>query len=584
MPERIKGWVEPIAFYTKDATETGVFPDTPVLMLPVTYDTLPFLRGAGAFWMERNVWNGTELEIDSAIETMARQLGATALAPNWVEDTEFRINELGELEFRLLIDGVWSEWEVIGNVEGPAGPTGPEGPQGPAGDDGWVHVGFYMITAQQPIPNELHLYRQWYCRESATTNEFIPEGDNILFSVIELPEGPQGETGATGSPGAYFAITSTNPVPNVAYFWRQLMVWDGTEYVPYGENAQFGGVTAPEGPQGETGPQGPTGATGPQGETGPQGPAGEAFSGMVEPFEFQDNEFQRLSFLARQLTEKKIEQQIFHWAKIAQFFDLLSFAAAYKDNVYESPGDIITSGFLDWANSEVGRNEAAEYFYCAFMPYRYMDDASLAAFHAAYGSTDWSIQYANGDYAEMVTNWVANRLHPDYNAARYDMGIILGQYYYDPNFDYTSLPCTPYLGTWQRVYDFRIDQQGWSVNFASYGEYVAGEGWKGHYRTPSGGAGYYTLVDLNPSGTTTITYAEFYIATLNSFGSYTSRGAYMGNHTGNLFGPDYDTGSLVVHTWSGTSTSNRFFVQLNQVTDANSRIVRVNLAGTGTPP
>jgi hypothetical protein len=58
----------------------------------------------------------------------------------------------------------------------------------------------------------------------------------------------------------------------------------------------------------------------------------------------------------------------------------------------------------------------------------------------------------------------------------------------------------------------------------------------------------------------------------------------MGNHTGNLFGPDYDTGSLVVHTWSGTSTSNRFFVQLNQVTDANSRIVRVNLAGTGTPP
>lgn len=572
----------PIVFQTHSANKLGGF-NPPFLYLPVLYETLPFLRGAGAAWMEENVWEGTEQEIELALDTMARQLGATAIEmTSGIEQVEIDIVD-GELLYRVMIDGVWSEWLSAGMVPaGEQGPPGDDGAQGPPGEDGWVHVGFYMPYLVNTVdPTKASLFLQWYCRVDATSNSFLPEGEPYYHSDIDLPIGPQGEQGDDGIPGPYFAITSTNPVPEVAYFWRQLMVWNGTEYEEFGEPAQFGGIIAPEGPQGPPGEAGPPGIPGDDGEQGPPGEAGSGFSGMVEPLAQDTTEFVKLSFLARQLTEKKIEQQLFHWIKTAQLFDLISFAAAYKDQVYTSPGDILTGGFVDWAQSEVGRTEAAQAFYCAFLPYRDMSDFSLNAFHNEYGSTDWSIQYALGDYAGMVVNWVANRLHPDYDQARYDMGIILGQYYYDEDFDYSSLPCTPDIGTWSRSYDLTADDHGFYI-MHSRGGWVSGEGF-----APSFEAGGYWIYPTKAVPVNClVTHITAYWTNVDQ-GTNINRGFILHRDGTNLEVDTTTQGALVIKQYNtsgqigGSSGSTWFGLWANYFEDADMRLIRVDVSGNG---
>lgn len=459
MPNRIPGWIAPIGFFQKPAGFLGGF-NPPFLFLPVTHETLPFLRGAGAHWMEPKVWEGTEEEIAIALETMARQLGADAIMPEWVEAVEFRIvEETGMLEYRYSINGVWSEWLNLGDVTGEPGAPGEQGPQGEPGPQGWVHVGFYLMGMQNTEnPAIAEITRQWYCRDGAESNTFYPEGPLEVIGTIQLNPGPQGEQGQTGD---MYVITSSNPVPNVAYFFRERVDYLGNSYNLPGEPQQFGGIIAPEGPPGPQGEQGPPGQQGEQGPPGPPGPAGAgASSQVVWPVSVSD-EFTRLSFLARQLSERKIEQQLFHWIGASVFLDTIATLVTIKDQIIPGPGGPIATGFIEWANSEPGRNEAAELLYCSLIPYRDFSDASLSAFYNTYGNYDWSLDYLNGDYAEMVRNWVANWIHPDYAMARWDMGIILANYYYDPAFDYTSLPCTPVIGNVQTVYDFTEAWYGW---------------------------------------------------------------------------------------------------------------------------
>lgn len=582
MPDKIKGWVEPIAFYQKEADDVGDFPESPTLLLPVTYDTLPFLRGAGAFWMEQSVWQGTQEEIDAAIETMARQLGATAIMPEWVEEIQFRITEAGSLEARARINDVWGEWLDIGPVVGPEGPEGPEGPQG------WVHVGFYLLGMQETEdPAVAELTRQWYCRDGAEVNTFTPEGPLEVIGTIALNPGPQGEQGEQGYPGPYYEITATNPVPNVAYFWRQLKIWDGTEYVDYGANSQFGGVIAPQGEQGEQGEPGPPGATGPEGPEGPQGPEGPAGTGIVtgltRPVADAD-EFKRLSWLARQLVDKKIDSQLWHWRKIDWLLDGLAFATTIKEQDIGDPGSLVLDGFIDWAATETGRTDAAELLYCSLIPYRYLDDVSLATFYSQYGDYDWSFDYLAGNYEEMVRNWVANLIHPDYIRFRLDAGMIYHEYEYNPLFDYTSLPCTPTIGGWSKTYNLNVAASPWyEPSGFDWGQWVDGVGWQAAL---SGGV-YWAGIFLDiPSGTS-ITYVETLISNLGGFDGGTDWGMYVAMNGVLGRTEPSQTGALVTTTQNVSYNGpGQLLVALQRMTPYNSTvpaIVRVSISGNGTP-
>lgn len=124
-----------------------------------------------------------------------------------------------------LIDGdlwVWADtdWENVGNIQGPQGATGATGPQGPQGIQG-------ETGAQGPQGIQ------------GATGPTGPQG----------PQGIQGDTGQTGPQG------------------------------PQGET----GPQGPQGIQGIQGETGPTGATGATGATGPAGP-GLPVGGAVGQF------------------------------------------------------------------------------------------------------------------------------------------------------------------------------------------------------------------------------------------------------------------------------------------------------------
>lgn len=596
MPTPIDGWREPIAFYKRLPVELGEFVP-PFLYLPVTHKTLPFLRGAGAGWMNENAWEGTQEEIDGALQAMALQLGADALEAtvSGIEQVEIDIVD-GELLYRVMINGVWGDWQSAGIVPaGEQGPPGNDGEQGPPGEDGWVHVGFYMpYLVNTPDPTKASLFLQWYCRVDATSNSFLPEGDPYYHSDIDLPIGPQGVPGDDGAPGPYFQITSSNPVPEVAYFFRQLMVWNGTEYEPFGEPAQFGGIIAPEGPQGPQGEAGPPGATGPEGPAGPAGPAGSGLTGTVVWPASHTTEFTKLSFLARELVDQTLEKQLFHWTGAAVVLDALMSMVTIKDVVIPGPGGAISSGFISWAQSEVGRTEAAELLYCSLIPYRDMSDFSLAAFRDAYGNYDWSLDYFAGNYAEMTRNWVANWMHPDYAKARWDMGIILGGYYYDEDFDYSSLPCTPDIGEWSRSYDLTVDDHGWRKRplWGGYGdvfgEWVDGKGFVGKYR-PAGGDfgtdGWHGACEiLIPSGCTVTHITAYVTSCYHNSNQY--RGRFFYHQGENIFSSSLamTEGDIVGHSFNFPFSPSGYMGYMFQYGDnENMAIARIDVSGNGTP-
>jgi hypothetical protein len=145
-----------------------------------------------------------------------------------------------------LIDGdlwVWADtdWENVGNIQGPQGATGAQGPEGPQGVQG--ETGAQGIQGIQGATGATG--PQGAQGVKGDTGETGPQG----IQGETGPQGPQGIKGDTGNTGATGATGATGPQ----------------------------GETGPQGPQGiqgvkgDTGNTGATGATGPQGETGPQG-------------------------------------------------------------------------------------------------------------------------------------------------------------------------------------------------------------------------------------------------------------------------------------------------------------------------
>lgn len=232
---------------------------------------------------------------------------------------------------------VWtgSNWDNVGNIQGPAGPsgptgplgvtgpTGPSGPTGPQGESG--PRGFQGFTGAQGTTGPTGPQGPAGATGAGVTGATGPQGATGATgpqgqtgpagatgadSTVPGPSGATGPTGPQGTPGgtadyvglwATSTSYSTNDVvthngssyyatddhtsgastePGVGAVWTtvwQLAAASGEQGATGAQGTQ--GATGPQGstgPRGFTGPQGPTGvgATGPQGTTGPTGPGG----------------------------------------------------------------------------------------------------------------------------------------------------------------------------------------------------------------------------------------------------------------------------------------------------------------------
>jgi hypothetical protein len=175
-----------------------------------------------------------------------------------------------------LIDGdlwVWvdTEWENVGNIQGPQGEAGAQGPQGPQGIQG--EAGPQGIQGIQGAPGATG--PQGVQGVKGDTGDAGPQGiqGEIGPQGPEGPQGAQGIKGDTGDTGPQGIQGETGPQGPQG---PQGVKGDTGDTGPTGATGATG-ATGPQGPQGikgdtgDTGATGATGATGPQGETGPQG-------------------------------------------------------------------------------------------------------------------------------------------------------------------------------------------------------------------------------------------------------------------------------------------------------------------------
>jgi hypothetical protein len=196
-----------------------------------------------------------------------------------------------------LINGdlwVWNgtEWENVGNIQGPQGVQGPAGPAGPAGPDGPQGAKGDTGAAGVQGPAGADSTVPGPTGAQGPAGSQGPKGDAGPAGPAG-PDGPQGPAGtgvtivgsvndpselpATGVPGESWLIDG------------DLWVWNGTAWENVGNIQGPAGVQGPAGPQGNPGPQGDAGPQGPagaastvpgpagaQGPAGPEGPAGAA--------------------------------------------------------------------------------------------------------------------------------------------------------------------------------------------------------------------------------------------------------------------------------------------------------------------
>jgi hypothetical protein len=224
---------------------------------------------------------------------------------------------------------IWdgTDWNNVGQIQGPTGPTGPTGvrgddstvpgptgPTGPTGATGTAGLGYAGITftlssyssstASGTVNKVDALVVGSPIRIISPSNPLV-YADGIVFSItgtsvditvlfdntdgtlasITSPmpvsiNGTRGVTGPTGATGATGPIRSTDisttppSSPMAGDLWYnsetgQTFVYYDSYWV---ENVS--GIAGPEGPIGPTGPTGATGDTGPTGNTGDTGPTG----------------------------------------------------------------------------------------------------------------------------------------------------------------------------------------------------------------------------------------------------------------------------------------------------------------------
>lgn len=408
--------------------------------------------------------------------------------------------------------------------------------------DGWVQVGFFQPYLIDNEDGTITLWRQWYCRVGADSNLFLPEGEPESMGSAVLPPGPRGPVG-----GHYF-IQSENPADHVAEFYRQFRVWDEVEeeWVNVGEPELFGGVVAPAGPEGRVGDyylptadnpdantirfyrqrrHGVTGAAlgdpeiigsaiavqGPPGEPGPVGPPG-SYTGITPQYGWQSvSEWQRLGFLSEKfigwVSETIVNGQEFRAQEQAGVLLSAAVATAAIGSIFGPPGAVAGAVFgfgytavgliFNAADSinylpykeEASRAQFAKDLYCSLIPYR---DLSLASIEAWVSLNEQLPVDMNAMYADpsatarglLARHWREQGIL----RAQEEMTMYYLTHWYDPAFDYSTLPCTPDIGNDQEVFDFTIDEQGWELftDYGAFGQYQAGQGWAGTLRNGEG--------------------------------------------------------------------------------------------------
>ena len=230
--------------------------------------------------------------------------GVTILGSYDSEELLKQAHPTGNPGDAYLVQGdlyVWSDtasdWQNVGNIEGPVGPTGAagapgsEGPTGPTGATG--AVGPTGATGATGSPG--------------AEGPVGPTGASGIDGNMG-PTGPTGAVGPTGATGAQGSVGPTGPTgpkgadgtgvnilgdydnleelqqahptgnPGDAYLIQgNLYVWSATTT----EWKNVGTIQGPVGPTGATGQTGATGPTGPTGATGAVGPTGS--TGAVGP-------------------------------------------------------------------------------------------------------------------------------------------------------------------------------------------------------------------------------------------------------------------------------------------------------------
>lgn len=563
-------WIFPIALFPKNAAVVGEWDEIAgYLRLPKGLG--PASRGAVAFWDDERLWEGTPPEVAQAIETV-RQFVAQIPIEDVIMELQIRVAEDNlTIEYRYLkLSGEWSDWLVAGELL--------QGPEGVRGDryvvygerddpnsfmilyrqlqaineatqeyedvgapeqvgtlyDGWVHVGFYLPYMVDNEDGTMSLWRQWYCRDSAQENLFVPEGDPQHAGDVSLPVGP---------PGGYYLITSTNPAAHVAYFWREYYAYNPAtqEYEASGVVEQIGGVVAPQGPQGIQGEKGDyyllladnppesnnivrlyrqrhSGVTnlpiddpeqigeavavqGPPGPVGPPGQSGGTSNWQPNEDYLNSTEWQRLSWIARKETEyvaASIEKVVRGAdAALGMGLGVIAASGAFWGFAIAGPvgglvgaitgiGVSLLGSFASGVSvlaTEPYRTEEdiqvmAQELYCSLIPYRDFSEASLESWISQHETDDPKTLVLAGEHSQALQALLAQHWREiGFNSVYEEVAVILSRYEYDPYFDYTSLPCTPVIGDDQKIYDFTIDEQGWTVQPGGQGQYLPGIAW-----------------------------------------------------------------------------------------------------------
>lgn len=428
--------------------------------------------------------------------------------------------------------------------------------------DGWVNVGFWYPYMVDNEDGTITFWRQWYCRHSAESNVFDPTELIEQGGTATLPPGPPGGhyliTSENPQPhvaNLFREFQTWDPV--------------NLEWVPSGIVEQFGGLIAPQGPIGEDGRVGdyfelladtpeeqpntivlykqrhhgvtddpigtiiPIGSAvalqGEQGIPGEVGPPGTQATWDPREDFLNSTEWQRVSWVALSLTRfvaASIERTVrYTSAALGVEAGVLAGAGAVAGLAVGGPfgaavGAIagISIGILapvaDGAlmvATEPLRTEAdiidiSKEFYCRLLDYRYFDTASLESFTAQYEGNSLINAIIVQDFLSVVSFTLADHWREiGMVEAQKEIALMLLNYEYNPNYDYTSLPCTPVIGTDQRVYDFTIDGQGWYVTPNGQGEYMSGQGWGD---TVYDGSYHYITVGVDWGGPFVVTYFE----------------------------------------------------------------------------
>lgn len=206
-----------------------------------------------------------------------------------------------------LWDAENTEWDNVGNIQGPTGSTGPTGPtgpgvtgptgpdgatgptgpEGPTGPDGATGPTGPEVTG--PTGPDGATGPTGPAGADGTDGATGPTGPAVTGPTG--PEGPQGTSiNLVGSVFDFEGLPTSDNTVNDAYYVENtgdIYVWDGAQWVNVGP---LQGPTGPTGAAGATGPtgadstvEGPTGPTGPagadstvEGPTGPTGPGGAA--------------------------------------------------------------------------------------------------------------------------------------------------------------------------------------------------------------------------------------------------------------------------------------------------------------------